>query len=144
MESYFEKMKHMKYIKYTLSFFLAATLQANAQGFSPAAMEQLKMQRLWLNSQNASGMVFDDTTSFSNLHVNYDFQDGNFHRPQEAEGICCTGDPGRGKSWPGVALPACRGWRFPERMDRYGCFLFGSRSSWRHRFHYSGQAGNCT
>ena len=85
MESLIEKMKHMKYIKYTFSFFLAATLQANAQGFSPAAMEQLKMQRLWLNSQNASGMVFDDTTSFSNLHVNYDFQDGNFHRPQEGK-----------------------------------------------------------
>ena len=59
MESYFEKMKHMKYIKYTLGLFLVATLQANAQGFSPAAMEQLKMQRLWLNSQNASGMVCD-------------------------------------------------------------------------------------
>ena len=85
MESLIEKMKHMKYINYTLSFFLAATLQANAQGFSPAAMEQLKMQRLWLNSQNASGMVFDDTTSFSNLHMNYDFQDGNFHRPQEGK-----------------------------------------------------------
>lgn len=83
MESYFEKMKHMKYIKYTLGLFLAATLQANAQGFSPAAMEQLKMQRLWLNSQNASGMVFDDATAFSNVHANYNLQNGNFHRPQE-------------------------------------------------------------
>lgn len=85
MESYFEKMKHMKYIKYTLGLFLAATLQANAQGFSPAAMEQLKMQRLWLNSQNASGMVFDDATAFSNVHANYNLQNGNFHRPQEGK-----------------------------------------------------------
>ena len=85
MESYFEKMKHMKYIKYTLGLFLAATLQANAQGFSPAAMEQLKMQRLWLNSQNASGMVFDDATAFSNVRVNYNLQNGNFHRPQEGK-----------------------------------------------------------
>ena len=85
MESYFEKMKHMKYIKYTLGLFLAATLQANAQGFSPAAMEQLKMQRLWLNSQNASGMVFDDATDFSNVRVNYNLQNGNFHRPQEGK-----------------------------------------------------------
>lgn len=75
----------MKYIKYTLGLVLAVTLQANAQGFSPAAMEQLKMQRLWLNSQNAAGMVFDDDTHFSNLHVNYDLLDGNFHRPQAGE-----------------------------------------------------------
>lgn len=60
-------------------------LQANAQGFSPASMEQLKMQRLWLNSQNASGMVFDDTLSFSNLHIGHLMQNGNFHRPQEGE-----------------------------------------------------------
>ena len=75
----------MKYINYTIGLILAATLQANAQGFSPAAMEQLKMQRLWLNSQNASGMVFDDATAFSNVHANYNLQNGNFHRPQEGE-----------------------------------------------------------
>lgn len=76
----------MKQFKYTIAYLLLSVgMQANAQGFSPAAMEQLKMQRLWLNSQNASGMVFDDATSFSNLNVNYDWQDGNFHRPQEGE-----------------------------------------------------------
>ena len=75
----------MKYINYTIGLILAATLQANAQGFSPAAMEQLKMQRLWLNSQNASGMVFDDATAFSNVRVNYNLQNGNFHRPQEGK-----------------------------------------------------------
>ena len=75
----------MKYINYTIGLILAATLQANAQGFSPAAMEQLKMQRLWLNSQNASGMVFDDATAFSNVHANYNLQNGNFHRPQEGK-----------------------------------------------------------
>ena len=75
----------MKYIKYTLGLALVLTLQANAQGVSPAAMEQLKMQRLWLNSQNAAGMVFDDATNFSNLHVDYNQENGNFHRPQEGE-----------------------------------------------------------
>ena len=75
----------MKYIKYTLGLALVLTLQANAQGLSPAAMEQLKMQRLWLNSQNAAGMVFDDATNFSNLHVDYNQENGNFHRPQEGE-----------------------------------------------------------
>ena len=79
-------MKKYLSIKHTVNCLLvSACLQANAQGFSPAAMEQLKMQRLWLNSQNASGMVFDDTTSFSNLHVNYNLQNGNFHRPQEGK-----------------------------------------------------------
>lgn len=75
-----------KQIKHTIVCLLtSACLQANAQGFSPAAMEQLKMQRLWLNSQNAAGMVFDDATNFSNLNVSYNLQDGNFHRPQEGE-----------------------------------------------------------
>ena len=75
----------MKYLKYTLGLAFAFTLQANAQGLSSAAMEQLKMQRLWLHSQNAAGMVFDNASNFSNLHVNYNWKDGNFHRPQEGE-----------------------------------------------------------
>lgn len=63
----------------------SACLQANAEGFSPTSMEQLKMQRLWLQSQNAAGMVFDDTTRFSNLKMYYHTQNGNFYRPQEGE-----------------------------------------------------------
>ena len=74
----------MKYLKHIgICLLTSAYMQANAEGFSPASMEQLKMQRLWLQSQNASGMVFDDTTRFSNLVMNYHLQDGNFHRPQE-------------------------------------------------------------
>ena len=76
----------MKYIKHTIACLLAsATLQGNAQGFTPASIEQHRMQRLWLNSQNAAGMVFDDATSFSNVQMSYLLQDGNFHRPQEGE-----------------------------------------------------------
>ena len=79
-------MKKYLSIKHTvICLLVSACLQANAQGFSPAAMEQLKMQRLWLNSQNASGMVFDDATAFSNVHANYNLQNGNFHRPQEGK-----------------------------------------------------------
>ena len=78
-------MKKIRIKHLGVCLLMSACLQANAQGFSPAAMEQLKMQRLWLNSQNASGMAFDDATPFSNLHVNYHLQDGNFHRPQEGE-----------------------------------------------------------
>ena len=74
----------MKTIKQLGVLFLTSIcLQVNAEGFSPANMEQLKMQRLWLQSQNAAGMAFDDTTRFSNLVMNYYLQDGNFHRPQE-------------------------------------------------------------
>ncbi|MBQ8889671.1 MAG: hypothetical protein IJY59_09340 [Bacteroidaceae bacterium] len=73
-------------IKHTTACLLMFVgIQANAQGLSSAAMEQLKMQRLWLNSQNAAGMVFDNATNFSNLNLNYNLQDGNFHRPQEGE-----------------------------------------------------------
>ena len=57
-------MKKYLSIKHTvICLLVSACLQANAQGFSPAAMEQLKMQHLWLNSQNASGMVFDNTAA---------------------------------------------------------------------------------
>ena len=30
-------------------------------------------------------MVFDDATAFSNVHANYNLQNGNFHRPQEGK-----------------------------------------------------------
>ena len=43
-----------------------------AQGFSPAAMEQLKTRRLWSHSQNAAGMPFDDIQSYSNVILGYD------------------------------------------------------------------------
>ena len=39
-----------------------------AQGFSPAAMEQLKTRRLWSHSQNAAGMPFDDIQNYSNVY----------------------------------------------------------------------------
>ena len=34
-------------------------MEAGAQGYSPAAIEQLKMPRLWFQSQNAAGTAFD-------------------------------------------------------------------------------------
>ena len=76
----------MKYFRHIgICLLTSACLQVQAQGFSPAALEQLKMQRFWLHSQNAAGMVFDDATRFSNLSANYHLQEGNFHRPQEGE-----------------------------------------------------------
>lgn len=66
-------------------------LPMSAQGDSPATMEQIKMNRLWFNSQNAAGTVFDDLTNFSNLQFSYDMQDGDFHRPQEGKKVSDIG-----------------------------------------------------
>lgn len=62
-----------------------AGVQAQAQGYTPAAWEQMQSQNLWLQSQNAAGMVFDASQPYSLLDVGYDWQDGNYHRPQEGE-----------------------------------------------------------
>lgn len=56
-----------------------------AQGFTPAAKELLKEQRLWFNSLNAAGTVFDDTRNYSDVKVGYDLTGGNFHRPQQGD-----------------------------------------------------------
>lgn len=78
-------MKHLT-IRHTIAcFLLSVSLQVHAQGFSPAGMEEQKLQRLWLNSQNASGMALDDTTRYSNLQFDYNQHKGDFHRPQEGE-----------------------------------------------------------
>lgn len=66
-------------------------IQAHAQDYTPAALEQIKLQNLWLQSQNAAGMVFDASQSYSLLDVGYDWKDGNYHRPQEGEEITTLG-----------------------------------------------------
>ena len=79
-------MTDMRIIKQAIICLLILTgLPVNAQLQSPASMERMKMQRLWLGSQNAAGMVFDETTRFSSLDFGYALQDGDFHRPQEGE-----------------------------------------------------------
>ena len=57
--------------------------QAIAQGWTPAGMEWLKEQRLWFQSQNAAGTVFDNTDNYSDVKLNYQRTGGNFARPQE-------------------------------------------------------------
>lgn len=75
-------------IRTVLSFLVVSIpVLAVAQGNSPAAMEQIKMERLWFNSRNAAGTVFDDVANFSNLELSYDMQDGDYHRPQEGEEV---------------------------------------------------------
>ena len=56
------KKQYMNYMKSCLLVMIAClvSMVGAAQGFSPAAMEQLKTRRLWSHSQNAAGMPFDD------------------------------------------------------------------------------------
>lgn len=60
-------------------------MEVGAQGFSPAALEQLKAQRLWFKSQNAAGTAFDDVQNYSDVKFNYDLEKGNFIRPLDAQ-----------------------------------------------------------
>ena len=80
------KKQYIRFVKCGLLMVAClAGMEVAAQGFSPAAMEQLKMKRLWFQSQNAAGTVFDDTQNYSNVILGYDLQDGNFARPQDGE-----------------------------------------------------------
>lgn len=81
------KKQYMNYMKSCLLVMIAClvSMVGAAQGFSPAAMEQLKTRRLWSHSQNAAGMPFDDIQNYSNVILGYDLQDGNYCRPQEGQ-----------------------------------------------------------
>ena len=81
------KKQYMNYMKSCLLVMIACLvcMGGAAQGFSPAAMEQLKTRRLWSHSQNAAGMPFDDIQNYSNVILGYDLQDGNYCRPQEGQ-----------------------------------------------------------
>lgn len=72
-------------ISLLLALCFGTGVKVCAQGFSPAAMEQLKMNMLWFNSQNAAGLTIDGSKNFSNVILSYDRRDGNFHNPQEGE-----------------------------------------------------------
>ena len=63
------KKQYMNYMKSCLLVMIAClvSMVGAAQGFSPAAMEQLKTRRLWSHSQNAAGMPFDDIQNYSNV-----------------------------------------------------------------------------
>lgn len=64
-------------------FVCTASIYTHAQGFSAAGTEWLKEQRLWFQSQNAAGSIFDDTQNYSNVELNYQNENGTFTRPQK-------------------------------------------------------------
>lgn len=57
--------------------------QVAAQGFTGAALEMLKEQKLWFHTTNAAGAALDDTTNYSTLTIAHSQLKGNFHRPQQ-------------------------------------------------------------
>ncbi|MGP1477963.1 MAG: DUF6850 family outer membrane beta-barrel protein, partial [Phocaeicola sp.] len=73
------------YKVFMAGMLLSAPLTIMAQGFSPAALEWQKEQRLWLQSNNAAGMVFDDTRNYSDVVIGYRIKDGDYKRPQQGE-----------------------------------------------------------
>lgn len=78
--------KNMKYIKVLLLVCIClAAKETIAQSLSVTAMEQMRLQRLWAQSQNAAGMVFDAGNNYSSIELKYDWENGNFCRPQEGQ-----------------------------------------------------------
>lgn len=68
------------------TILLAVSVSATAQvANSPAAIEKLKEQNLWFNTQTAAGTVYDNTRNFSNIIAGYDVESGDFKRPQQGE-----------------------------------------------------------
>ena len=83
-------MKNNKYYKNIACFLIAAiavtyTMQAQEVENSPAALEQMKNERLWSQSSNAGGILLDNPIKYSAFDVSYNSFEGNFHRPQQGE-----------------------------------------------------------
>ena len=64
---------------------LTISAQDENHGHSAAALQLIKGQRQWFDTQNAAGMVYDQTPNYSLLQFNYDQKSGNFHRVYTAE-----------------------------------------------------------
>lgn len=77
-------MKHYNHkIVGTVAVAFLSWSTINAQGLSPAGLELLKQQNLWFASNNAAGMVYDESVNFSNLTFDYGIKNGNYARPAE-------------------------------------------------------------
>ncbi|MDE6299447.1 MAG: hypothetical protein K2M10_07370 [Muribaculaceae bacterium] len=56
-----------------------------AQGYTAAALEKLKQEKLWFHTSNAAGQVLDNTQNYSEVEFKYEITDGSFHRPQQGQ-----------------------------------------------------------
>ena len=55
---------------------------------TPAALERMKMQNLWLeHTSNAAGAILDNTVRYSTVSLGYDIGNGTFRRPQEGKRV---------------------------------------------------------
>lgn len=67
-------------------FLLFSSFVTIAQNnVSPAALELLKAKRIWNETSNAAGLVFDNAPQYSEVSLGYNWLNGNFHRPQQGE-----------------------------------------------------------
>lgn len=88
----------------TMMLFASAAAQLKAQDYTPAALEQIKQIRIWMQSQNAAGMAFDNTEDYSTVSFVYDRASGNFHAPTSGKveknvGVDCEGFINLGKAY---------------------------------------------
>ena len=62
------------FISVLLGFNVTLTISAQDEnhGHSAAALQLIKGQRQWFDTQNAAGMVYDQTPNYSLLQFNYD------------------------------------------------------------------------
>ncbi len=65
----------------------SCALGAVSQGYTTAALELLKERRVWFNSSNAAGAVFDNTDNYTHLKIQYDIEQGDYRRPQQGRDV---------------------------------------------------------
>lgn len=76
-------------IKYAGGIFLmlssSIVIAQDYSDCSPAALEILKTKRMWHETSNAAGLLFDNTPQYSEVNLGYQWQNGNYHRPQQGK-----------------------------------------------------------
>jgi hydrogenase maturation factor len=63
----------------------AAATNASAQGYTSAALDLLKEQKLWFHTTNAAGSVLDNVDNYSLVNIGWGQEKGDFNRPQQGD-----------------------------------------------------------
>ena len=71
----------------TLLGFATGTSAQETTGWTPAALELQKEQKLWFHSQNAAGAAFESLLNYSSLNIDYDRTNGDFKPAQKGDNI---------------------------------------------------------
>jgi hypothetical protein len=83
MKRYFNHI--LMCISLLLCTFTTSIFAQNTDDVTPASLERIKLTSMWHNTANAAGNVFDEVKKYSNVDMNYQYYNGNFHRPQQAK-----------------------------------------------------------